>query len=131
MHLRHPEPASNSSKFEVRISTIQIAQDLGNDLLIWKEANRGVFTVKEAYLFDQKSRFGSIEPLWKWIWKDKLHPRMRMILWRAIAGALPTGDKFGAMQLCCFCSNAMESPLHLFVQCPFVVALWFGSPVPI
>uniref|UniRef100_A0A803PFQ0 Reverse transcriptase domain-containing protein n=1 Tax=Cannabis sativa TaxID=3483 RepID=A0A803PFQ0_CANSA len=63
-----------------RISHIQIAQELGNDLLIWKEANRGVFTVKEAYLMGQKSRFGSIEPLWKWIWKENLHPRMRMIL---------------------------------------------------
>ncbi|KAF4371843.1 hypothetical protein F8388_009238 [Cannabis sativa] len=79
----------------------------------------------------QKSRFGSIEPLWKWIWKENLHPWMRMILWRAIAGALPTGDKVGAMQLCCFCSKEMESPLHIFVQCPFAVALWFGSPVPI
>uniref|UniRef100_A0A803Q980 Reverse transcriptase domain-containing protein n=1 Tax=Cannabis sativa TaxID=3483 RepID=A0A803Q980_CANSA len=115
----------------MRISQIQIAQELGNDLLIWKEANRGVFSVKEAYLMGQKSRFGSIEPLWKWIWKENLHPRMRMILWRAIAGALPTGDKFGAMQLCCFCSKEMESPLHIFVQCPSAVAIWFGSPVPI
>uniref|UniRef100_A0A803PV24 Reverse transcriptase zinc-binding domain-containing protein n=1 Tax=Cannabis sativa TaxID=3483 RepID=A0A803PV24_CANSA len=116
----------------IKISTIQIATDLNEDLLIWKQANNGNFSVKEAYLLHQGGRFGSIDPLWKWIWHGELHPRMRMTLWRALSGALPLGGKAGLpFNNCCFCSHYDENTLHLFVKCTLASGLWFGSPVPL
>ncbi|KAF4368741.1 hypothetical protein G4B88_003614 [Cannabis sativa] len=115
-----------------KISTIQIATDLNEDLLIWKQSNNGNFSVKQAYLLNQGGRFGAIDPLWKWIWHGELHPRMRMTLWRALSGALPLGGKAGIpSNNCCFCPNLEENTLHLFVKCSFAAGLWFGSPVPL
>ncbi|KAF4358117.1 hypothetical protein F8388_009400 [Cannabis sativa] len=115
-----------------KISTIQIATDLNEDLLIWKQSNNGNFSVKQAYLLHQGGRFGAIDPLWKWIWHGELHPRMRMTLWRALSGALPLGGKAGIpCNNCCFCPNLEENSLHLFVKCSFAAGIWFGSPVPL
>ncbi|KAM6552325.1 hypothetical protein CsatB_002133 [Cannabis sativa] len=115
-----------------KISTIQIATDLNEDLLIWKQSNNGNFSVKQAYLLNQGGRFGVIDPMWKWIWHGELHPRMRMTLWRALSGALPLGGKAGIpSNNCCFCPNLEENTLHLFVKCSFAAGLWFGSPVPL
>uniref|UniRef100_A0A803QEP6 Reverse transcriptase n=1 Tax=Cannabis sativa TaxID=3483 RepID=A0A803QEP6_CANSA len=115
-----------------KISTIQLATEISDDLLIWKEANNGMFSVKQAYMVQQGDRFGSTDLLWKWIWNNDLHPRMKMVLWRALAGALPIGDRMGrSPPTCCFCSQSEESLMHMFVQCPLASALWLGSPVSI
>ncbi|XP_030478283.1 uncharacterized protein LOC115695353 [Cannabis sativa] len=111
-----------------KINTIQLATEFSDDLLIWKEANNGLFSVKQAYMVLQGDRFGSTDLLWKWIWNNDLHPRMKMVLWRALAGALSIGDRMGmSPPTCCFCSQSEESLMHMFVQCP----LWLGSPVSI
>ena len=35
----------------------------------------------------------NIDPFWNGIWKAKLHERHKMMIWRIVAGYLPTKDK--------------------------------------
>uniref|UniRef100_A0A803PUS8 RNase H type-1 domain-containing protein n=1 Tax=Cannabis sativa TaxID=3483 RepID=A0A803PUS8_CANSA len=78
------------------IAGIQIDKNSAYDSLIWKDSTVGKFSVKGAYWLDQKARFRAQEPLWKWIWDSKVHPRLSMMLWRACMNVLPTGDKQGS-----------------------------------
>ncbi|KAF4373441.1 hypothetical protein F8388_021076 [Cannabis sativa] len=116
-----------------RISTIQIDRNGDSDILIWKDSDVGRFSVKGAYWLDQKSRFGDSSKLWKWIWYSKIHPRLSLMIWRAISGSLPTGDRIFAVEnnLCPLCHLVPETPVHLFCRCSFAVALWFSSPLPL
>ncbi|KAF4365345.1 hypothetical protein G4B88_017341 [Cannabis sativa] len=115
------------------ISTIQINSIAEKDMLIWKNSDTGMFSVKGAYLCSQRTRFAEKKELWKWLWDSKIHPRQSMMLWRAIAGALPTADKYGGSNnyVCPFCGSDSESPLHIFVRCALARAIWFGGPLPI
>uniref|UniRef100_A0A803Q763 Reverse transcriptase n=1 Tax=Cannabis sativa TaxID=3483 RepID=A0A803Q763_CANSA len=116
-----------------KISSIQIDRNGDSDTLIWKDSDVGRFSVKGAYWLDQKSRFGESSKLWKWIWYSKVHPRLSLMIWRAISGSLPTGDRIMAMEnnTCPICHLAPETPVHLFCRCSFAVALWFSSPMPV
>ncbi|KAM6573662.1 uncharacterized protein LOC133030663 [Cannabis sativa] len=100
------------------ISTIQINSFAEKDMLIWKNSDSGMFSVKGAYLCSQRTRFAEKKELWKWLWDSKIHPRQSMMLWRAIAGALPSADKYGGSNscVCPFCGSDSESPLHIFVR---------------
>ncbi|KAF4371302.1 hypothetical protein F8388_023462 [Cannabis sativa] len=97
--------------------------------LAW-DSEVGAFSVKGAYLSSQKSRLAEKQDLWNWIWNCKIHPRQSMMLWRAVARALPTSDKYGRTHTndCLFCSSDNESPLHIFkgpLKLPFLI--WMAS----
>ncbi|KAF4388158.1 hypothetical protein G4B88_021854 [Cannabis sativa] len=94
-----------------------------NDYLIWKNNVVDTFPVKEVYLSDQGSRFDAQCDIWRWIWKPDIHPRISMILWRAILDILPTLDRlpFVAQKECILWSHGYES------DCPIAKAAWFGG----
>ena len=61
-----------------------------DDKLIWLGNNRGVFSVRECYLTNFISEFAGVEgELWGKIWNSLLHERLKMFLWRLLAGVLP------------------------------------------
>ncbi|KAF4357570.1 hypothetical protein G4B88_026949 [Cannabis sativa] len=116
-----------------RISTIQIDKNGDHDILIWKDSDVGRFSVKGAYWLHQKSCFGVPSKLWKWIWYSKVHPRLSLMIWRAVSDSLPTGSRISTSDLnsCPICKSAAETPMHLFCRCPFAVGIWFSSPLPL
>ena len=49
----------------------------------------GMFSVKSAYLCNQKERFGDAQSrIWKLIGSMKIHERLRVFFWRLYARAL-------------------------------------------
>ena len=34
-------------------------------------------------------------------------------------------------EICCFCLEDLQTDVHLFLQCPFARAIWFGSQLSI
>lgn len=64
-----------------------------------------------------------VDGIWEKLWKAKLHPRLKMFMWRALAGVLPTrdvvGSRLGFGDTCCgVCGADQESLFHLFKECP-------------
>lgn len=70
--------------------------------------------------------------LWKLIWKLQTPTKIRHFLWRSLHGALPTMaalyQRYSTPNPICFIGhNQVESIEHLFLQCPWVEAIWFGG----
>ncbi|KAF4360221.1 hypothetical protein G4B88_005187 [Cannabis sativa] len=116
-----------------RIGTInRIPQDNSN-LVVWKEASDGRFTVKRGY----NATLGGVSledgNLWKKVWGKKVHYRHSVMIWRAVMGCVPTRDRldFVGDKSCPLCDGSSESALYIFWECHCARALWFSSPFPL
>ncbi|KAF4355538.1 hypothetical protein F8388_003119 [Cannabis sativa] len=103
------------------------------DMIVWKEATDGNFTVKRGYEATQVCRPNIDNNFWKKVWSQKLHYRHSVMLWRVITGCLPTRDRLGFVRdkSCPLCDEEVESAIHVFWDCHCARALWFSSPFPI
>uniref|UniRef100_A0A803Q9F4 Reverse transcriptase domain-containing protein n=1 Tax=Cannabis sativa TaxID=3483 RepID=A0A803Q9F4_CANSA len=105
----------------------------GPDTLVWKPTKDGSFSVKEAYRALNPNQGNDYNPkFWNLIWNKDIHTRHSIMIWRALTGCLPTKDKlpFVIDKMCPLCDSALEESTHLFWDCPFASALWFGGPFP-
>ncbi|KAB1226989.1 hypothetical protein CJ030_MR1G014989 [Morella rubra] len=77
---------------------------------------------------------------WKLLWQVKMQDRLKLILWKIAAEALPLRAtifaRMGATDnldtiLCPLCSNQAETALHLFQHCPVSRILWRNSAWPL
>lgn len=115
------------------------------DELLWTEKSSGVFSVKEAYKVIVGKQCGK-EPKSRWsrLWKNRLHEKLKLHLWRMRVGVLLTTQAlfhiFGdGNPLCDICGEHEEMTLHLFFHCPFakviasdvehLVSLCYSSPM--
>jgi hypothetical protein len=93
------------------------------DKLMWIKEPKGQFFVKSAYNTCQEtSTSHSQDPLWKKLWKLKVHDRVKMLLWRIASNVLPTKDnlakRLGSIDTDCpLCNEAKETITHLFFEC--------------
>ncbi|KAF7821243.1 reverse transcriptase [Senna tora] len=72
--------------------------------------------------------------VWKTIWNLKLLYRIMMFMWRALNDNLPVSsvlDKHHMQMddICSTCGNCGESLLHIFLNCCYAKAVWFGTHV--
>uniref|UniRef100_A0A803P7F3 Reverse transcriptase zinc-binding domain-containing protein n=1 Tax=Cannabis sativa TaxID=3483 RepID=A0A803P7F3_CANSA len=122
-----------------RICDIQRLPALNSDMLFWKHAEDGEFSVKGALNVCSNSNSHNVanghnvdidSKLWKFVWNDKVHFRLSVLIWRVLVGCLPTKDKlhFVMEKTCLLCDSALETSSHLFWECSFTRALWFGGP---
>ncbi|CAL9013025.1 unnamed protein product [Prunus brigantina] len=97
------------------------------DHLIWTGAMSGILSAKEAYLW--LSSHNASVPWSKVIWDKALQPRKSLVVWKALQSRLLT-DEFlqkrgvSLVSCCSFCYRYGETVNHLFLTCPFVMALW-------
>uniref|UniRef100_A0A803NVZ1 Reverse transcriptase domain-containing protein n=1 Tax=Cannabis sativa TaxID=3483 RepID=A0A803NVZ1_CANSA len=103
------------------------------DQMYWKSSPKGMFSVKAAYCVDQFWRFAPVKNIWKWIWEVGIHPRILVLLWRVLNDAIPTKNRLHFLneKTCNLCEVEEENPLHLFFNCSFSRAIWFGGIVSI
>lgn len=64
--------------------------------------------------------------------KLKLRWKIISFAWKLCQDALPLGHlvlqrHFRIEGKCAFVCDEIETPLHLFIRCPFLRAVWFGS----
>ncbi|XP_026414361.1 uncharacterized protein LOC113310013 [Papaver somniferum] len=101
------------------------------DELKWLHTKDGVPSVKSVYRVLTKD-LGDHNPIWKKIWKLKCQPRVQLFLWKLYSDALPFNSRLArhtkkASPSCCLCTCGQnEDAIHLFINCPFVTAIWFG-----
>ncbi|XP_074267263.1 uncharacterized protein LOC141590586 [Silene latifolia] len=73
------------------------------------------------------------------LWKLPISSKLKVFLWKFMANALPVGSEFlkqnlnwrSSCSLCDGLSPCVESISHLFRDCSFAKALWFGCPLGI
>ena len=115
------------------ILNIHIPLRFRPDKLIWTPNNKGNFTVKSAYwsALDSDNYLPQSNLPWKRLWNLKAPERMKMLLWRIGTTTLPTKKNLCQRMLiqdscCALCKHELESPIHLFIECPIAKALWLS-----
>uniref|UniRef100_A0A803NKP6 Reverse transcriptase domain-containing protein n=1 Tax=Cannabis sativa TaxID=3483 RepID=A0A803NKP6_CANSA len=95
-----------------------------------KPTKSGNFSVKSAYWLYQEKRFSAPTPIWKKQWKQKMHPRLSLFMWKILADCLPTLGKLSFLNLAdrsCVLCGELEDAYHLVAKCSLTRGLWFKS----
>ena len=83
-----------------------------------------VMQVKELQVKHPPVATDEREAVWRVVRDNRLSAKHQDFQWRLASGALKTGDVVrkwnipGAQTICLFCQMKLETPYHLFVECP-------------
>ena len=114
------------------LHTPLIAQ-VQEDRLIWKVERHGWYSVSSAYMLCVDELVDSSHlwrpGYWSGIWKLKVPPKVKNLVWRMCWGCLPTRVRLldKGVQCptnCVSCPSHHEDLAHVFFNCPFVVKVW-------
>jgi ribonuclease HI len=100
------------------------------DELTWVADSKCLFSVKSVLLLLQNHTWPAApDPVWKKLWKCRMHERLRTLVWRIGSGALPTNLNFFTRMAkgdpCCpLCKAEVESVAHLFFKCSETKMFW-------
>jgi len=105
----------------------------GEDKRIWKFSQQGHYTVKSAYRYAMETLVDNeeyrIPGEWNIIWKMKLPQRVKVFLWRALRGVLPTRMRLQdkgvpCTDSCPHCETNYENDWHVFIGCEEAKKVW-------
>lgn len=127
-------------EYEKEILAIRLSKLGAKDSYAWLPAKSGDYSAKSGYYEIIKEeaetpQHAPIQNSFKWsaeIWQIKTSPKTKVLLWKAMRGALPVGENLQARKInseakCPFC-GAEESTLHLFSTCVFANQVWELAP---
>lgn len=109
------------------------------DKLKWLHTRDGEYTTKSGYsaALDLRAKCNgatqSTEIIWnKGVWNLKAAPKVQLVVWKALKGALPVGERLLSRQvpispLCKRCGK-LESINHLLFHCEFAEKVWKQAP---
>jgi hypothetical protein len=108
---------------------VQVQQDK----LIWKAERNGKYSVRSAYRLCVEELIDTSHirrpGYWAGIWKLKVPPKIRNLIWRVCRGVLPTRMRLldKGVQCptnCVSCNSTHEDLWHLCFDCPFAIQVW-------
>ncbi|XP_019197881.1 PREDICTED: uncharacterized protein LOC109191694 [Ipomoea nil] len=107
-----------------RILKIPISPDY-DDMWYWHGDPRGYYTVKNGYrcMLGNYENTGNMEfTKWLTLWKQKIPPKWKTLLWRALSDILPTTNNLIIKRVevdpvCAMCGVANEDIMHALVMC--------------
>lgn len=117
-----------------------------SDQLMWKFSSSGDYNVHQAYqvlLQDAKQHlpeshlpFSPSPDVWNTVWKVNVPLNICNCIWRLLHDSLPTfltlkHRGIVNVGLCPLCDSDEESSTHLFLNCSFSRACWYGSQLAI
>jgi hypothetical protein len=115
------------------ILTTPLIDPVVDDILVWKAEKTSFYSVKSAYKLCVEVLTDSShlrrEGYWQGIWRLKVPPKIRNLVWRICRNIIPTGrrlqDKGVQCPLTCVVCNEPEEDLdHICFNCPFSVQVW-------
>ncbi|KAJ4755830.1 RNA-directed DNA polymerase (reverse transcriptase)-related family protein [Rhynchospora pubera] len=118
-------------------NNVPLPQSVEQDILIWKRAKSGKYSVKEGYkmmtgVIDGQSN-SNYDFDWHAIWKWKsLSPKIKIFLWRLVHRGLPMAVNMHARMsnfspICQRCAQENEFEMHCLFFCNTSRQVWFGS----
>jgi hypothetical protein len=103
------------------------------DKLVWKLEQDGVYTVRSAYKYyvnsvENQDNAG-IAGNWQQIWRAKIPPSVKNLLWRIGRNVLPTRVRLNSRGIqcsenCAICNDGVEDSIHVLFLCPHNMACW-------
>lgn len=128
------------------IKSIPLSIRLPPNRLIWHYDSKGVFSVKSAYGLARdrivhspiaasgSSSTNAFSGLWSSIWHANVPGKVKVCLWKACSGILPTRMRLHSRGLpleesCLFYGVNAESTLHLGRDCSFSKTVLNASPL--
>ncbi|KAL6140699.1 hypothetical protein ACLB2K_058995 [Fragaria x ananassa] len=117
------------------IFAIPISQCDLQDKIMWGGTSYGVFSVKSAYrLLCDDYDFQSYP--WLKNWSLNIPPKLKIFLWTFVSSKLLTNMQRVKRHLSgnpCYhhCTDAPETMLHLFRDCPMAMMVWRSFNIPI
>ena len=95
------------------------------DSVVWPLTASGIFSVKSLY-----SRLigGTTSARFSCVWKSKVPPKIKIFLWQAFRGRLPSADQIKkrngpGSEFCNLC-GALENSNHIFFNCVLAKLVW-------
>ncbi|XP_050145591.1 uncharacterized protein LOC126621231 [Malus sylvestris] len=113
------------------------------DRLVWPFEKKGAYSVKSGYHWavSRTHIHKNVNPhrsdmiptqLWKCMWSLEVPQKIRVFMWKSLHAAVATMANLffrrsSLSPMCLLCNSAEESMEHLFLQCPWVEAVWNGG----
>lgn len=115
----------------IRLCHIRLTQR--EDRLVWDSHPNGVYTPKAGYIKLATDHGQGIQ-LWWWhnIWKLKCPSKSKLFLWSVLTNTVLTWDYlqrrcFDGPGWCPLSKSALETPTHIFIDCPFSKSTWMEA----
>ena len=128
------------------ISAIPIGNLNDSDKVVWPLTGNGEYTVKSGYRLNKPSSrprdpdrcsvsHVCTDSVWKVIWGLMVAPKIKVFLWKAVAGALPVfwdlySRHISSSAGCPLCGEERETVEHCLIHCPCPAnarRIWFCS----
>ena len=125
-HIFSPEVANS-------IVSTPLLEQVETDKLVWKAEKNGIYSVKSAYRLcvDDLVDISHLKRpgFWSGIWRLKVPPKVKNLLWRMCRGCLPTRVRLQDKGVTCpvdcvMCDGPLEDLEHVCFLCPFSVQVW-------
>ncbi|XP_057803560.1 uncharacterized protein LOC131018883 [Salvia miltiorrhiza] len=112
-----------------------------SDTPFWPDGKFNSYTVKSGYLLAcslrdraEASSSTADDSLWHWIWGLEVLPKIKLFMWKCLAGAIPTAKALISRSIdvdpfCRRCGNALETVEHVLRDCPWASFVWETSPL--
>ncbi|XP_026383473.1 uncharacterized protein LOC113278971 [Papaver somniferum] len=115
----------------IRIKSIRLNLLQPNSLM-WAHTRNGKFTIKSAYrIYMNDIPSPEDSTFWRKVWDIDCLPKVKFFMWKMFAHMLPVNAIMKLYNphvnvLCSFCNAHDETVMHLFVNCPIVLRIWFS-----
>jgi hypothetical protein len=106
---------------------------VNEDKLVWKPEKNGPYSVRSAFrvcveeIVDMSHLHRN--GFWGGIWKLKVQPKVKNMVWRVCRECLPTRVRLKSRGVncpssCVFCNDPHEDCYHMFFHCCTTVGIW-------
>ena len=118
-----------SEDLAAKVLNTPLYEQVQHDKLIWKAEKSGRYSVRSAYKLCVTESHLHVTGYWLGIWKLKVPPKIKNLMWRMCRGCLPTRVRLldkgvqGPTQ-CVSCDSNHEDLNHIFFECPSAVQVW-------
>ena len=116
------------------------------DRLFWNASKSGLFSIKSAYFLQlqhsvavqvgESSHMNRERKFWKFLWSLSFPQKIKVFLWRACLGILPTNGFLCHRHMrqdgaCPCCTHEMETVVHALWACVTANDVWIQSQLPV
>ncbi|CAN6706248.1 unnamed protein product [Malus baccata var. baccata] len=132
-----------SEEAQLAIKSLPLGDFRCKDRLVWDASKNGKYSVKSGHRWLQLGSFASRDhrlprtrvipkKLWNLVWSLPVIAKIRFFFWLSLHRGLATREILFRMRvslspICPICNCQDETIEHLFLQCLWVTAIWFGG----